>query len=104
RSRKTYTRSEGLAVASYHLFRSGAFSSDTSRPLRADAAGLAELTESQFKRAFQVNEENPIVGLKGRLGLLHALAGALRSRPEIFGGANGREARLGNMVDYLFAE
>jgi hypothetical protein len=36
-----YSRSEGLAVASYDLFAAGAFSSDPAgSPLRADASGL----------------------------------------------------------------
>src|SRR5690606_37391753 len=37
-------RSEGLALASFHCFASGTFSSDPARPHQADAAGLARVT------------------------------------------------------------
>ncbi len=39
--RARFTRSEGLAVASWHGFVAGTFSSDPERPLRVDAAGVA---------------------------------------------------------------
>ena len=35
-SGKTFTRSEGLAVASVHMFKSGLFSSDSQQPYRVD--------------------------------------------------------------------
>ena len=40
---QTFTRSEGLGVASLHAFCDGLFSSDPHDPLRVDAAGLARL-------------------------------------------------------------
>ena len=46
-SGETFARSEGLAVASFDLFASGAFSADPARPLRADAAGLAGMLTRQ---------------------------------------------------------
>ena len=81
-------RSEGLGVASLHLFASGALSSDPSQPLRADADGLARVTTETIARAFQVDKDNPLTGLQGRAELLHALADALRARPERFGGTH----------------
>ena len=42
---ETYARSEGLALASLDLFRSGALSSDPGQPLRADAEALIRLDE-----------------------------------------------------------
>lgn len=93
----TYSRSEGLAVASYHLFQQGQLSSDPDRPLQTDAAGLENLTLETLTMAFQVTASNPIVGLTGRLNLLQKLGQTMRDRPQIF----GTPARLGNMVDYL---
>ena len=91
-------RSEGLGVASLQLFASGALSSDPGQPLRADADGLAGLTEETVARAFQVDAGNPLAGLEGRVALLHALAEALSAGPEWFGDA---PARPGNLFDHL---
>src|ERR1041384_6786391 len=41
-------RSEGLAVASLRMFEAGAFSSDSSEPLRADAARLRQLRHDEI--------------------------------------------------------
>ncbi|PTL84490.1 URC4/urg3 family protein [Vitiosangium sp. GDMCC 1.1324] len=73
----TYARSEGLAVASFRMFLAGAFSSDPSQPLRADAEGLRRLSLEALARGFQVTESNPLAGLEGRLALLHGLGRAL---------------------------
>lgn len=73
----TYARSEGLAVASFRMFMAGAFSSDPSQPLRADAEGLRRLSLEALARGFQVTEDNPLAGLEGRLTLLHGLGHAL---------------------------
>jgi hypothetical protein len=75
--RGSYTRSEGLAVASLRMFMSGAFSSDPARPLRADATGLLELTRAALVTGFQVSDSNPLVGIDGRLALLHGVGRAL---------------------------
>ena len=91
-------RSEGLGVASLHLFASGALSSDPGQPLRADADGLSRLTAETVARVFQVDDTNPLAGLDGRVALLHALGDALRAHPEWFGEA---PARPGNLFDAL---
>jgi len=39
-SGQTFTRSEGLGVASVHMFQSGLFSSDPQQPYRVDGMGL----------------------------------------------------------------
>ena len=91
-------RSEGLGVASLHLFASGALSSDPGQPLRADADGLSRLTAETVARVFQVDDTNPLAGLDGRVALLHALGDALRAHPEWFGEAL---ARPGNLFDAL---
>jgi hypothetical protein len=76
----TFRRSEGLAVASFRMFVSGAFSSDPRHPLQADAEGLTGLTLEALARGFQVNPGNPLAGLEGRLALLQGL-GRVLPRP-----------------------
>lgn len=90
-----YRRSEGLAVATFTAFVRGAFSSAPDHPLRVDAAGLASLGAGDLAAIFQAGADNPLVGLDGRVELMAALAGALRSRPDLF----GPEARPGNLAD-----
>lgn len=87
---KRYARSEGLAVASFRAFLSGAFSS-TGDDLRADSQGLQALDEKRFRAAFQVTESNPLVGVEGRVGLMRALGRAIAN----FGG------RIGGLLDIL---
>ena len=93
-------RSEGLGVASLHLFASGAFSSGPGQPLRADADGLARLNAETIAQVFQVDDGNPLAGLDGRVALLRALGDALRAHPEWFGDA---PARPGHLFDSLTA-
>ena len=73
-------RSEGLGVASLRLFESGALSSDPARPLRTDA--LERVDAAMLARAFQVADDNPLVGLEGRAELLRRL-GAAVGRPAV---------------------
>jgi hypothetical protein len=68
-------RSEGLGVASFRMFESGALSADPGDPLRAD--GLAKVDAAVLARAFQVSEANPLVGLEGRAALLRKLGEAV---------------------------
>ncbi|MEL6384321.1 MAG: URC4/urg3 family protein [Cyanobacteria bacterium J06626_18] len=90
-------RSEGLAVASLRAFQQGIFSSNSNAPLQVDAVGLLQLTEAKLAQAFQVTEENPLVGLAGRLSLLHQLGRSLKAQPTRFG---TNPARPGNLLDY----
>lgn len=89
-------RSEGLAVASLRGFEQGFFSSDPVSLYQVDAAGLQQLTAGDLAQVFQVKEENPLVGLSGRLTLLHQLGATLAGSPKRFG-PNGRP---GNLLDY----
>ena len=68
-------RSEGLGVASLRFFESGAMSSDPSDPLRADA--LNKVDAAMIGEAFQVTQDNPLVGLEGRAALLRRLGEAV---------------------------
>ena len=92
-------RSEGLAVASLALFAAGLLSDLPGQPLRSDAAALNRLTADQVAAVFQVHENNPLVGLEGRAGLLRRLGEVVAGTPAVF----GSPGRLGNLVDYLMA-
>jgi hypothetical protein len=83
-SGQTFARSEGLAVASFRAFMAGRFSSDAGDPLRVDAKALAALDARALAEAFQVSLDNPLVGLEGRVALLHRLADALRAHPQVY--------------------
>ena len=96
-SGQTFTRSEGLAVASFHAFTAGMFSSNKHKPLQVDAQGLRALVTDRLAQAFQVSEGNPLVGLQGRAILLRRLGEALQEQPEIF----GEESRPGELFDML---
>jgi hypothetical protein len=79
---ETYTRSEGLGVASFHMFANGAFSRDAKGdPLRVDAERLGVLTPMDIAMGFQVKAHNPLTGLEGRAELLRKLGGVGLSRP-----------------------
>jgi len=93
-----YSRSEGLAVASYELFLAGTLGGSAAAP-RADAIGLTGLTAGALGTAFQVNEDNPLTGLEGRAALLRRLGDVVALAPEYFGSAES--ARLGNLGVWL---
>jgi hypothetical protein len=90
---KTFTRSEGLAVASFHAFTAGLFSSDGNHPCQADSVGLRALVTDHLASALQVTETNPLVGLEERAILLRRLGEVMAEQPEIFG-EDGRPAGL----------
>jgi hypothetical protein len=82
---ESFTRSEGLAIASFHAFTSGMFSSDRNHPLRVDAEGLRALVTDHLASAFQVRDNNPLVGLEGRAVLLRRLGEVMQEQREVFG-------------------
>lgn len=95
---QSYTRSEGLAVASFHAFTSGLFSSDRNRPLQVDAEGLRALVTDHLAAAFQVSESNPLVGLEGRAVLLRRLGEAMQEQPEVFGHEVARPCGIYDLI------
>ncbi len=82
-----YTRSEGLAVASYELYASGALNGSALRAFSSEA----------LSKAFQVSAQNPLTGLDGRAALLRRLGEVVAKSPEYF----GSELRLGELGVYL---
>lgn len=84
RTVQTFNRSEGLGVASFHMFLAGDFSSNDE--LKTDGKALMSLTKAQLEKAFQVTKTNPLLGVEGRLKLLEGLGKVL--------GINGRPSDL----------
>ncbi len=93
-----YTRSEGLAIASWHFFWQGGFSSCKDRPWQADAEGLKQASAAALTEAFQVAPSNPLAGCDGRVALMQKLGEAVAQQPRYFGHA---APRLGHLYDYL---
>lgn len=91
---ETYNRSEGLGVASYHMFLGGAMSSDQ-KSWKADSHGLQRVTARILREAFQVNDSNPLLGVEGRVTLLNNLGKAV-SESAMF-----KDGRPGNIIDHL---
>jgi hypothetical protein len=90
---RRFDRSEGLAVASFAWFASGGLSADPlGAPLRADALGAVD--GDALRRAFQSSEDNPLLGVDGRVALLRGLAAALSAHPRYFGTERPRPGNL----------
>jgi hypothetical protein len=91
---KDYDRSEGLGVASFHMFMAGSFANNGTS-LKSDKEGLSKVTPALVEKYFQVSESNPLVGVEGRSKLLQNLGKAV-SNPKHF-----KDGRPGNLIDYL---
>ena len=95
--RASFTRSEGLGVASFRAFAAGVFSSDPADPLRVDALALKRLDAAALRAVFQARPSNPLVGLEGRAALLARLGEVLQAQAQ----AEGGEARPSRLYDQL---
>lgn len=93
----TYSRSEGLALASLSLYQKGIFSSLPSEPFRVDAARLVTFNEHELRQGFQVTQSNPLEGISGRVALLNRLGSLIQHDEQHF----GKEHRLGNFFTYI---
>jgi hypothetical protein len=96
---QTYTRSEGLGVASFRMFEQGAFSSHSHCPFQVDAGALMALSSAQLEKGFSVDASNPLVGVAGRTQLLNRLGAQLSLRPDMFQVED--RFRPGGLFDYL---
>jgi hypothetical protein len=96
-SGQRYTRSEGLAVASFRAFMRGAFSARQDDALRVDASALAAMDAATLASLFQAGTANPLLGVSGRAALLHRLGSALTVERDAFGDT----ARPGALFDTL---
>ncbi|MGB0452113.1 MAG: URC4/urg3 family protein [Bacteriovoracaceae bacterium] len=95
-SKKEFNRSEGLGVASFYMFLEGRFSGLETNPLQADMKGLKGLTTQTFKDCFQVKEDNPLVGVEGRVNLINSLGKCIENNKTFF-----PDGRVGGLLDYL---
>ncbi|MFL5053831.1 MAG: URC4/urg3 family protein [Microvirga sp.] len=102
RTGEIFLRSEGLAVASFEMFISGAFSSRPDDPFRVDAEALIALTPQELASGFQVGPQNPLLGVEGRARLLNRLGRVVAEHPETFGRADS--PRPGGLFDLLAAQ
>ncbi|GMM27485.1 hypothetical protein DAMA08_002010 [Martiniozyma asiatica (nom. inval.)] len=97
----TIGRSEGIAVASYHMFIKGVFSDKAQAdPFFVNGDKLKKLTAVELAKGLQISNENQIAGFDGRLKLLNTLGETLSENKLLF----GNDARPGNIVDYLINE
>ena len=96
-SGQRFTRSEGLAVASFRAFMRGAFSARPDDALRVDASALATMDAATLANLFQAGTANELLGLEGRAALLRRLGTALVTQH----GAFGIAARPGALFDTL---
>lgn len=101
RTGEIYSRSEGLAVASFDMFIGGLFSERPEEPCRVDAGALARLGADELAHSLQVSPDNPIVGLAGRTALLNRLGAVVADKPAVF--AMGDDPRPGGLFDDLMA-
>ncbi|KAI1319032.1 DUF1688-domain-containing protein [Xylariaceae sp. FL0255] len=96
---RIYRRSEGLAIASFEMFKTGIFSGNPSNKYQVDKDGLRKLTVEMVAKGLQSKPGNEVAGLEGRTQLLLRLGEALDQKREFF----GHDGRPGNMIDYLLA-
>lgn len=92
-SGRTFAGCEGLAIATFHAFASGLFSSRDDRPLQADAEGLRALQTDRLALAFQSSPRHALPAIEARAVLLRRLGEVLQENPEVFG-APGRPGTL----------
>ncbi|KAJ4423789.1 hypothetical protein N0V82_001528 [Gnomoniopsis sp. IMI 355080] len=95
---RIYRRSEGIAVASLEMFKTGIFSGNKENKYQVDKEGLRQLTVEAMAKGLQSKEGNEMAGLEGRTQLLIRLADALDGNKEFFG-----DGRPGHMLDYLLS-
>ncbi|KAK2734228.1 hypothetical protein FQN57_001749 [Myotisia sp. PD_48] len=95
---KKYERSEGIALASLHMFNSLAFAdSNPGSAPSVNSKGLKNMTTEKLISGFQVSDENCMLGIDSRAALLRSLGESLLKHPDAF----GEEGRPGNLVDYM---
>ncbi|SPO06690.1 related to Protein urg3 [Cephalotrichum gorgonifer] len=92
---QVYERSEGIAVATLHMFTSLAFvASEAGTVPMVNGKGLEQLETAALADGFQASDDNPLLGVDSRAALLRSLGKSLLAHPEVF----GAEGRPGNLV------
>ena len=93
-TQSTFSRSEGLAIASLYGFANGLFSSTHNDKFRVDGASLAALSVQSLATCFQVRDNNPLIGLESRALLLNRLGKHILQ-------SQGSDARLSDLFPTL---
>ncbi|KAK3377565.1 hypothetical protein B0H63DRAFT_220666 [Podospora didyma] len=96
---RIYRRSEGIAVASLDMFKTGLFSGNKSNKFQVDKDGLQKLTVEKLAQGLQSQPGNEMAGLEGRAHLLIRLGKTLAEKKEYF----GEDGRPGNMLDHILS-
>ncbi|KAK4669884.1 uncharacterized protein QC763_206910 [Podospora pseudopauciseta] len=95
---RVYRRSEGIAVATLDMFKTGLFSGSPANKYQVDKEGLRQLTVEKLAQGLQSTPGNEMAGLEGRAQLLIRLSEALNNT-EYF----GEDGRPGNMLDHILS-
>lgn len=90
----TVGRSEGLGLASLDMFLAGGLSHN--KKVETTAAGLKTVSVESFSEYFKVSDNNPLLGVEGRVQLLRSLGEAILAQPNIF-----PNQRPGDLMDYV---
>ncbi|KAK0629551.1 hypothetical protein B0T17DRAFT_488122 [Bombardia bombarda] len=96
---RVYRRSEGIAVASLEMFKTGLFSGDKSNKFQVDKDGLQSLTVEKLAQGLQSTPGNEMAGLEGRAQLLIRLGKALQDKKEFF----GEDGRPGSLLNHILS-
>ena len=95
-----FSRSEGLAAASFNCYRRGFYSRFPDKPLYVDGLVLQSFSEKEFEDTFQLSEDNVLIGFANRVKLLKTLGTIIDTNPLFY--RNGM-ARLGHLADELLS-
>ena len=98
-SGQRFTGAEGLAVAVWHGFMAGRFSSEPGDPFRVDAQGLLRIDSAALAAIFQSKDDNALAGLNERVALLRRFGEALRAQPQVFT-SSGQPGHLLDTLTY----
>ena len=94
-TKRKYSRSEGLAIASLHGFGSMVFGP---KPFQVSSDALKKITIQNLSELFQVTPSNPLQGLAGRASLMNALGELVQELPVLH---DANSLRLGNFMGLI---
>jgi hypothetical protein len=81
------------------MFQDGLFSADPNNPFRVDADVLQKILPEKIKLGLQITDTNPMLGIDGRIGVLHRLGRIIGENPDAFGRRDS--PRPGGLFDLL---
>ena len=96
----TVKASEGLAIASCQLFLEGFFSQNSRVPLKVNSERLQAITEEDLAIGFQVNDQNPMVGLSGRTKIINELGARVAAIEDFKNSLSPAGLIIGELLDF----